>query len=93
MLTPKSPEKSEAACPQGGESHAYPPIPQPLESGWIVYGLENGYNFLYPHLLRVKMLKRLAPCSHQRGRLHLGVGLYSCNVNYNFNIINSEFHY
>ena len=25
-----------------------------MESGWVVYGPENGYNFSYPHLLRVK---------------------------------------
>ena len=30
-------------------------INQPLESGWLVYSPENGYNFLYPHLLRVNM--------------------------------------
>ena len=24
----------------------------PLESGWVVYGPENGYNFPYPRLLR-----------------------------------------
>ena len=25
-----------------------------LESWWVVYGPENGYNLPYPHLLRVK---------------------------------------
>ena len=25
------------------------------QSGWIVYGPENGYNFPYPHLLRVNL--------------------------------------
>ena len=28
-----------------------------LESGWVVYGPENGYNFRYPRLLRVKKQK------------------------------------
>ena len=26
----------------------------PLESGWVVYGPENGYSFPYPRLFRVK---------------------------------------
>ena len=30
------------------ESHC-----QLLESGWVIYGPEYGYNFPYPHLLRV----------------------------------------
>ena len=28
---------------------------QPLESGWVVYGPEDGYNFPYPRLLRVQL--------------------------------------
>ena len=30
------------------------PVPAfcPLESGWVAYGPENGYNFPYPLLLR-----------------------------------------
>ena len=25
-----------------------------MESGWVMYGPENGYNFPYPHFLNVK---------------------------------------
>ena len=32
---------------------------QPLESGWVIYGPGNGYNFAYPRLLRVKKLLHL----------------------------------
>ena len=44
-----------------GETEEFPGLlwlnlPWPLESRWIVYGPENGYNFPYSHLLRVKML-------------------------------------
>ena len=38
---------------------------QPLESGWVVHGPENGYKFPYPRLLRVKRrgLGKLYPFS------------------------------
>ena len=28
-----------------------------LESGWVIYGQENGYNFPHPRLLRVKSFR------------------------------------
>ena len=37
---------------------------QPLESGWHIYGPENGYNFSYTRLLRVKSkLKTFILCN------------------------------
>ena len=34
-----------------------------MKSGWVVYGPENGYNFSYTHLLKVKGC--FGPCCHE----------------------------